>query len=82
MRKSITSNMKNAIKSIFDNKFYVRAVMICPILGFLAFTGCSSVHGTAEQQLSKNRVAAYLEQGQEKPSPSDSETDPEYEWFY
>jgi cytochrome b len=74
--------MKYAIKLLFDNKCYLRAVMIFPVLGFLAFTGCSGVHGTAEQQLSQNRLAAFVEQSHEKPQPADSKPNPGYQWFY
>ena len=57
--------------------------MILPVLGILAFTGCSSIGGTADrQQVTTNPVAAYLEQKQEQAQPADSDPDPGYEWFY
>jgi hypothetical protein len=57
--------------------------MALPVLGMLAFTGCSSISGTAEsQQPMTNHVASYLEPSQEKPQLADSDPDPTYEWFY
>ena len=50
--------------------------MILPVIGILAFTGCSSIDGTAErQQATTNRMGTYLEQKQEQLQPADSDPD-------
>ena len=73
--------MKNPQSVI--NKYYLQVAMALPVLGMLAFTGCSSMSGTAEsQQPITNHLASYLEPSQEKPQPADSDPDPQYEWFY
>ena len=71
-----------SIKSLFSNKCYVQAIMILPVLGILAVTGCSSIEGTADKQQSTHRGATYMEQSQENPQAADSDPDPGYEWFY
>lgn len=77
----VLRNMKNP--QLLNAKHYLQAAMILPVLGILAFTGCSSVGGTADrQQATTNRVATYLEQKQEQAQPADSDPDPGYEWFY
>ena len=68
--------------TITTNKRYVQAIMILPVLGMPAVTGCSSIQGTAEQQQTKHRVATYMEQSQENQQAADSDPDPGYEWFY
>ena len=70
------------IKSLFSNKRYVQAIIILPVLGILAVTGCSSIQGTADRQQTTRRMAAYMEQMQENPPAADSDPDPGYEWFY
>jgi len=66
-----------------NNKYYLQAAMILPVLGIVAITGCSNIDGTAErQQVTTNRTTSYLEQSQEKPQPADFDPDPGYEWFY
>jgi hypothetical protein len=73
--------MKNPL--LRNNKYYLQAAMILPVLGIVAITGCSSIDGTAErQQVTTNRRTSYLEQSQEKPQPADFDPDPGYEWFY
>ena len=71
-------------KAIFSNsRHYLTTALMLPVIGLLAFTGCSSIDGTAQNQMApKNHVAAYLEQTQEKSQPVDSNPDPTYEWFY
>jgi len=54
-------------------------------MGVVAFSGCSSISGTAANgTATTNRVAAYLENKVENASiqPVDSDPDPTYEWFY
>jgi hypothetical protein len=86
--------MKNSIS--IGQKYYVRAALMLPVICLVAFAGCSSLDATAGNQTAKtNRVAAYLEQNQEKPNhqvnlrTSEQATDREpaddgsqYEWFY
>jgi hypothetical protein len=75
--------MNYAIKSLLNNKHCLHAMMIAPVLGILASTGCSHLDGTAEKQpLTKNGVAVYSEWKQEKLQSTDSNPDPGYEWFY
>jgi len=68
--------------TITTNKRYVQAIMILPVLGMLAVTGCSSIQGTADQQQTTRRVTTYMEQRQANPPAADSDPDPGYEWFY
>jgi hypothetical protein len=68
--------------TITTNKRYVQAIMILPVLGMLAVTGCSSIQGTADQQQTTHRVTTYMEQSQQNPPAADSDPDPGYEWFY
>ena len=75
--------MKYAIKSLFNNKRCLQAMMIGPVLAILTFTGCSHIDGRAEKQPStKNGVAVYSEWKQDKVQPTDSNPDPAYKWFY
>jgi len=73
--------MNHVIKSVLNNRHCLQAMMIVPVLGIAAFTGCSSHDGTAERQ-QKNGVAVYSEWGQPKLHPDDSNPDPGYKWFY
>jgi hypothetical protein len=84
MRKSLTqmNYTVKSIKSLFSNKCYVQAIMILPVLGMLAVTGCSSIQGTVDQQQATRRVTTYMEQRQENLPVADSDPDPGYEWFY
>jgi hypothetical protein len=75
--------MKNPI--LINTKHYLRAALIAPVICLVAFTGCSSIEGTAKHQTATtNRVTTYMEQAQEKPADkaADQEPDPTYEWFY
>jgi hypothetical protein len=77
----ILKTMKNPPQLI--NKYYFQAALALPLLGILAFSGCSSVGGTAgSQESTTNRAAIYLQQGQETSHLSDSDSDAQYEWFY
>jgi hypothetical protein len=75
--------MQNPI--LINQKNYLRAILLVPVMGVVAFTGCSSISGTAANgTATTNRVAAYLENKVENASiqPVDSDPDPTYEWFY
>jgi hypothetical protein len=75
--------MKNLMAMAKKNS--LRAVLILPLAGLVAFGGCSSIDGTtANQAVTKNRVAAFMEQTPEKPASTtaDTDEDPGYEWFY
>ena len=75
--------MKNLLAIAKKNS--LRAALILPLAGLVAFAGCSSIDGTtANQTVTKNRVAAFMEQTPEKPvsTTADTDTDPGYEWFY
>jgi hypothetical protein len=62
---------------LFNKKCYLKTA-----LGLLAFTGCASFHGTADNHNpTNNKVATYMTQSQEG-QPADSDSDPGYEWFY
>jgi hypothetical protein len=63
---------------------YLRAILMLPIMGLLAFTGCANLGGTATNQTGTTKqAAAYLEQAQDRTvSPADQDSDPTYEWFY
>jgi hypothetical protein len=69
--------------SFLLNKDCLNAILLSSALAVLAFTGCSSASGTAENRnLTGNRVGAYHEQNQENFQPADSASNPGYEWFY
>jgi hypothetical protein len=75
--------MQNPI--LIDKKNYLRAILLVPVMGVVAFTGCSSISGTASNRTATtNPVSAYLENKQENANiqPADSDPDPTYEWFY
>ena len=75
--------MKHEIKSVLNNQHCLQAMMIVSILSIVAFTGCSSLDGSAERQpQTKNGVAVYSEWKHEKPQPAYSDPDPGYKWFY
>jgi hypothetical protein len=67
---------------LFNKKCYQKTALGLPLLGLLAFTGCASFHGTADNHNpTNNKVATYMTQSQEG-QPADSDSDPGYEWFY
>jgi hypothetical protein len=74
--------MKNP--KVISETHYLRAIVMLPMIGLLAFTGCANLDGMAGHQTAPtNRVAAYLEQRQETTvNPVDQDPDPTYEWFY
>jgi hypothetical protein len=75
-------DMKNSKLPNKTNCF--RAIVILPIIGLLAFTGCANLAGTAGHQTATTRqAAAYLEQAQDRTvDAADQDPDPTYEWFY
>ena len=62
----------------------LRAIVLLPIIGLLAFTGCANLGDTAgHQTVTTKQTAAYLEQRQDRTlTPVDQDPDPTYEWFY
>jgi len=75
--------MKNPI--MIAKKNSLRVALLLPLAGLVAFAGCSSIDGTtANRTVTKNRVAAFIEQTPEKPASTtaDTDEDPGYEWFY
>ena len=69
--------------NIINKKLQLRAALMLPVICLLAFTGCSSIGGTAgHQTATTNRAATYLEQSQEKLDDNPVDPDPTYEWFY
>ena len=75
--------MKHSINSLLNNKYCLHAAMTLSLLGFLAFTGCSSTGGIAQRQpLTKNWVESYWQKTDEKAPAANSDPNAEYEWFY
>ena len=76
-------DMQNLL--LIAKKQYLHAGLFLSLAGFAAFTGCSSIDGTAGNQPAlKTHVATYMQQNLEKPaSPvAEEDEDPGYEWFY
>ncbi|MBV9273774.1 MAG: hypothetical protein JO333_07755 [Verrucomicrobia bacterium] len=88
--------MNYIIKSLSHNKYCLRAVIIVPVLGILAFTPYSSTAGTTDRQSprkhwvvsywqqrqSKHRLPIRWQQSLEKPRVPDRDPYPGYDWFY
>jgi hypothetical protein len=73
--------MKNS--KLVSGTNFLRVIVILPIIGLLAFTGCANMGGMATRGTARNQAAAYLEQRQEKTlNVVDQDPDPTYEWFY
>ena len=74
--------MKNPLAIM--KKSSMRAMLLVPVIGFLAFTGCSSIDGTATRnQASKTGVnAAFVQSEAQSATAEDNDPDPGYEWFY
>lgn len=74
--------MKNS--KLISQPKYLQAIVILPIIGLLAFSGCANLEGTAGHQTATTKqAAAYLEQRQETTlNSADQDPDPTYEWFY
>jgi hypothetical protein len=76
-------DMKNLIT--FAKKHSLQTALVLPVACLVAFTGCSSIEGTANGRPAVNhRVATYMQTNQEEPAtPVDNaDEDPGYEWFY
>jgi len=81
--------MNYGINSRLNDKHFLQAMMIVPLLGLVAFTGCSHIDGTADKErLTKNGVLAsdgvvvYSEWKPAKPRSADLNPNPGYKWFY
>jgi hypothetical protein len=74
--------MKNLI--MFAKKYSLQTALVLPVACLVAFTGCSSIEGTADSRPAMNsKVATYMQANQEPAATSDnSDEDPGYEWFY
>jgi hypothetical protein len=74
--------MKNLI--MFAKKYSVRTALVLPVACLVAFTGCSSIEGTADSRPAMNsKVSTYMQENQEPAATADSsDEDPGYEWFY
>jgi hypothetical protein len=74
--------MKNLV--MFAKKYSLRTALVLPVAGLVAFTGCSSIEGTATSRPAINsRVSTYMQENQEPAATADtSDEDPGYEWFY
>jgi hypothetical protein len=69
---------------MFAKKYSLQIGLILPVACLVAFTGCSSIEGTADSRPAMNsRVSTYMQANQEPPATADnSDEDPGYEWFY
>jgi hypothetical protein len=66
-----------------NQESYLRFAVALPALGFVVFTGCASIEGTAQDRnLTNARVVTYMEQSQPAVQPVDSDLGPDYDWFY
>ncbi len=74
--------MKNLVR--FAKKYSFRTALVLPVAGLVAFTGCSSIEGTATSRPAINsRVSTYMQENQDPAATADtSDEDPGYEWFY
>lgn len=74
--------MKNLI--MFAKKHSLKTALVLPVACLVAFTGCSSIEGTADSRPAmNNRVSTYMQTNQEPaPTADNSDEDPGYEWFY
>jgi hypothetical protein len=74
--------MKNLIS--FAKKYSLQPALVLPVACLVAFTGCSSIEGTADSRPAINsKVSTYMQETHEPPTTADnSDEDPGYEWFY
>ena len=74
--------MKNLI--MFAKKYSLQPALVLPVAYLVAFTGCSSIEGTADSRPAINsKVSTYMQETQEPTATADnSDEDPGYEWFY
>jgi len=75
-------DMKNLI--MFAKKYSLQTALVLPVACLVAFTGCSSIEGTADSRPAINsKVSTYMQETQEPAATADnSDEDPGYEWFY
>ena len=75
-------DMKNLI--MFAKKYSLPTALVLPAACLVAFTGCSSIEGTADSRPAMNsKVSTYMQENQEPAATADSsDEDPGYEWFY
>ena len=70
---------------MFAEKYSLQTALVLPVAGLVAFTGCSSIQGTASSRPAINaRVSTYMQENQ-VPAATTADTsdqDPGYEWFY
>jgi hypothetical protein len=75
--------MKNV--TMLAKKYALQTALVLPMAFLIAFTGCSSVQGTAGSRSTlKTRVSTYAQENQERQATpvDDADVDPGYEWFY
>ena len=66
-------------------RYCLRGLSLSSAIWLLAFTGCSSIDGTAaDHRVTTNLVTSDTEHGQEKTKPDNQPVtlDPDYDWFY
>ena len=71
--------------TLISASYCLRALSMSSAIWLLAFAGCSSVGGTAEDhRVTTNLVTGDTGHGQEKTKPDNQpiSPDPDYEWFY
>jgi hypothetical protein len=67
---------------MFAKKYSLPPALVLPVACLVAFTGCSSIEGTADSRPAINsKVSTYMQETQE-PAADNSDEDPGYEWFY
>jgi hypothetical protein len=73
--------MKNP--RLISAKQCVSALTISSALCLLAFSGCSSIEGAADNRgVTTSLLMGHPEHGQEKPSNQPANPEPDYEWWY
>jgi uncharacterized protein YceK len=67
---------------MFAKKYSLQSALVLPVACLVAFSGCSSIEGTADSRPAMNsKVSIYMQANQE-PAADNSDEDPGYEWFY
>jgi hypothetical protein len=70
--------MKNA--RVTSAKHYLQGLTMSSAMWLLAFSGCSSIEGAAQNHgVETNLQMSHTGNGGEKPS---DQPEPDYEWFY
>ena len=75
--------MKNP--TLISARYSLRALSVSSAIWLVAFTGCSSIDGTAgDHGVTANLLTSDTEHRQETAKPDDQpvSSDPDYEWFY